>query len=275
MCANVEPGVVARSLSVGRAVVALLRNNYAPVVAGNVAFSAFVSIFPLLALAVAVTAALGGPDLVGRAVEGADPYLTRTAQGVLAESVANPSGRTGASVLSLGLLLWGALRVFRGLDVAFSLLYGTAHRTGFLGSLRDGLVVLVALTVALAVTAGVSAFVAFAPGDPIGPLTAPAVLVAGLALAFLPVYYVFPDADVTVREVAPGVLVAALGWAGLVQAFQFYASVAGRYEVYGAIGAVLLVLVWLYVAGMLLLTGAAVNVVLGGRLPPRGGSAAG
>ena len=261
-----------RPFAVGRAVFTVLRDNFASVVAGSIAFSAFLSVLPLLALAVAVTTAFGGPELVNRAVEGADPYLTDSAQALFTDALSSASGRVGASLLSLALLLWSALRVFRGLDTAFSLLYDSDQH-GFVDGVRDGVVVLVALTAALAVTAVVSALVAFVPGDrlgPLGPLTASATLVGGLALAFLPMYYVFPDVDLSVREVTPGALVAAVGWTALVWGFQLYADIAGQYEVYGAIGAVLLVLLWLYFGSLLLLTGAALNVVLGGRYPVDG-----
>jgi membrane protein len=46
-------------------------------------------------------------------------------------------------------------------------------------------------------------------------LLEPLPLVVLLAIAFLPVFYVFPDANVTVREVLPGVVLTALGWAAL------------------------------------------------------------
>jgi membrane protein len=91
------------------------------------------------------------------------------------------------------------------------------------------------------------------------------VLVVPLLLAFFPIYYVFPDTHVTVREVLPGVVVAAVGWTVLQVGFQLYVTYAGQSEVYGTLGAVLLILTWLYLAGLLLLVGVAVNVVLSGR----------
>jgi len=96
-------------------------------------------------------------------------------------------------------------------------------------------------------------------------LLEPLPLIVPLAIAFLPVFYVFPDANVTVREVLSGVVLTALGWAALQGGFQLYASQAAQYQVYGVLGAVLLVLTWLYVAALVLLVGAALNVVLADR----------
>jgi membrane protein len=76
---------------------------------------------------------------------------------------------------------------------------------------------------------------------------------------------VFPVVDVSVPDVLPGVFVAAFGWAILEAVFQAYVAGAGRSEVYGTLGAVLLVLTWLYLASLLVLVGLAVNVVLDDR----------
>lgn len=259
-----------RAVADGRAVVSVLQDNYAPFIAGSIAFGAFLSIPPLLALAVALAGVLGATGVVTDALEQADVYLTPTAQSLFLDALSSSEGRTGASVISVLILLWSALRVFRGLDTAFSLLYGSTSDLGILDSARDGLVVLVALVVALAVSAGVATLVALFPTGPLGTVIAPVVLIVGLAVAFLPMYYVFPDVDVTLREVVPGAVVAAVGWATLAGGFRLYTGFADRYEVYGAIGAVLVVLLWLYGAGLLLLTGAAVNVVTSGRLDATG-----
>jgi membrane protein len=76
---------------------------------------------------------------------------------------------------------------------------------------------------------------------------------------------VFPVVDVSVPDVLPGVFVAAFGWTILEAVFQAYVAGAGRSEVYGTLGAVLLVLTWLYLASLLVLVGLAVNVVLDDR----------
>jgi membrane protein len=95
-----------------------------------------------------------------------------------------------------------------------------------------------------------------------GPLGA-AALVAVLALALLPVYYVLPPVDVSLREVLPGAIVAAVGWVLLQAGFGVYATTAGRYGAYGIVGAILLFVTWLYFASIVVLVGGAVNAVYG------------
>lgn len=250
-----------------RAIVAVLRENFATFIAGSLAYSAFMSIVPLLTLVLVASTLLGDQRLATRALQISELYLTPTVTELFGDALQSPKGRVGASLISVLLLLWSGLRVFRGLNASFAMFYGTAETTTVVESLRDGLLVLGALGVALLASVVVGAASATLPVTLTGSRLAPLVLVVPLVVAFLPVYYVFPDVDVTVRESLPGVLVAAVGWTVLQVVFQAYAAEVGQFDVYGTIGGVLLVLTWLYVASLLLLVGAAVNVVLAGRTP--------
>lgn len=248
-----------------RYVVAALRENYAPLVAGSLAYSAFVSILPLLTLALVVASVVGGEQFVDQVLRLADQYLNPAGQDMFAEAIRDQTGRAAVSVVSVVLLLWSGLRIFRTLDTSFSLFYNTTGNESILGRLADALLVLLMLGVAIVGSVAIGYASSAILAVPLGWLLGPLLLVLVLVLAFLPIYYVFPDTDVSVREVLPGVVLAAVGWAVLQSLFQLYANYAGQYEVYGTLGAVLLVLTWLYLAAGLLLVGVAVNVVLAGR----------
>jgi membrane protein len=248
-----------------RDLVEVLRENFATLVAGSIAYSAFMSVIPLLTLALVAASVLGQQQLVDQAIELTSTYLTPTGRDVFEQALQSTSGQAAASAFSFLLLLWSGLRVFRNLDTSFSLFYNTTGSDDFLGHLRDALLVFVTFGVAIAVSVGIGLVSGFLSILPMGWLFGPLLLVVPLVIAFLPIYYIFPNTDVTVREVLPGVVVAAVGWATLQAAFQLYTGVAGQYQVYGTIGAVLFVLTWLYIAGFLLLIGIAVNVVLADR----------
>jgi len=99
-------------------------------------------------------------------------------------------------------------------------------------------------------------------------------LVVGLTAAFLPLYYLLPGEDVSVREALPGAVLAAVGWTLLQTGFRVYAAGAAGYETYGVLGGTLLLVTFLYVGALLLLVGVVLNAVLAGRghtaLPGRG-----
>ena len=92
------------------------------------------------------------------------------------------------------------LKIFRSLDVAFSDIYESEAANTTLDQLTDGLFVLVAFLAAVALGATVDSVLPAAPDGALGQTVAVAGVVAGLVLAFFPIYYVFPDEDVTDLE---------------------------------------------------------------------------
>jgi membrane protein len=258
----------------GRDVVSVARDENMTFMAGGLAYYAFVSLVPLGALLFLALAAVGDESFAERVLRLTGSMLSPSASGLLRSHIVGGavSGTVGASVVGLVTLLWSSLKLFRGLDTAFSEVYETAGDDSFLGTLTDGVVALVTVPVALCVVVVVTTLLSVGVLDGVR-LMAPVTLVGGLMFAFLPLYYVFPDADVSVREVLPGVAVAAVGWVALQQLFHVYVVLAGS-STGGVVGAVVLFLTWLYFAGVVLLLGGVVNAVHGGHrreLPQRGG----
>jgi YihY family inner membrane protein len=188
----------------------------------------------------------------------------------VSDALANQTGQGGVGLIGVVVATWGALKIFRGLDRAFSKVYGT-DGGGIVEQVTDGVVALVGIGVGVAAVTVAGTVVALAP-IPFSGLIASLVLLTTLFVAFLPLYYVYPDVDVTVREVLPGTTVAAVGWTLLGAGFGIYADYAaseGTAALYGVLGAVLLLVTYFYLAGLVLLSGAVVNAVLAGRTPDR------
>lgn len=245
-----------------RGVVRLVRDAEITFLAAAIAYYAFVSLLPALLIVIAVATALGGDAIADRVVRASANFLTPTAQGVLADAITASAGRSGATIVGVLLLLWSALRVFRGLDIAFSRVYDTGGEESIFGQIRDGLIVFLAVGLAIGGMFGVGAVLAAVP-LPIGSdLLGFVGLLVGLGVVFLPLYLVFPDADVSITEAAPGTVLAASTWVILQGLFQSYAAAAPRYELYGVIGGVLLLVTWFYFAAVALLSGAVLNAVL-------------
>jgi YihY family inner membrane protein len=239
--------------------------------AASLAYYTFVSLVPLLVLAVVAATVVGGPELTARVSVLVGQYLVPTGQEAVEGALSSQTGRGGVTVVGLAVLVWSSLKVFRGLDVAFSKIYGGEPGT-ILDQVRDGIVALVGIGVGVfGVTAAGGVIVALdVPGI---RLLAPVVLLLTLMAAFLPLYYVFPDLDVTVREVLPGTVFAAVGWTVLSVVFGIYAGFAsqGDRALYGVLGGILLLVTWFYLGGLVLLVGGVINAVVGGRSPDRGG----
>ncbi|MDZ7731008.1 MAG: YhjD/YihY/BrkB family envelope integrity protein [Natrialbaceae archaeon] len=117
--------------------------------AASIAYNAFLSLLPLALLLLAAVTTVGSESLEATLLSLANSAMTPEAGDVLVRELERSS--TEVSVLGLVVLLWGALRIFRSLDAAFSDIYETEARNTFANQLVDGLVVLVSVAAVLAV----------------------------------------------------------------------------------------------------------------------------
>jgi membrane protein len=87
------------------------------------------------------------------------------------------------------------------------------------------------------------------------------ILVAGLLAAFATLLYLGPDvAHPRWRFITPGSLFATVVWLAVSGAFAFYTSSFGSYnKTWGSLAAVIIMLTWLWLAGIALLLGAEIN----------------
>jgi len=261
-----------RAAGVLRAIAGEVRDKDVAFMARSVAFSAFLSMVPLLLLLLILATAVGGETLAGRVQALTRAYLTPAAQGLVGDALTRAASRLEFSLFGLPVLLWGAQGMFRGLDVAFSRLYAAPRDEGILDQLKDAVVVFVAITVATVAMVVLAVGLRLFEGAGAAGLTEESlavlgivVLIGALSVAFFPLYYVFPDVSVSAREVLPGTLLTAVGWTALQAGFQLYVEFSATNQLYGAIGGVILLLTWLYLGAAMLLVGGAVNVVLAGR----------
>ncbi|NUC72272.1 YihY family inner membrane protein [Haloterrigena sp. SYSU A558-1] len=255
-------------LSFGKTVVGGIQEKNVPFMAASIAYQAFISLLPLLVLVFFLVTIAGGDafaDQVSAATEG---FLPDSGQLLIENAIEDSPASAGSTIVGLVVLLWGSLKIFRGLDTAFSEIYGTTNENSFLDQIHDALIVFGVIGGALIFAAVATAIVAFLPEIPFLGVAQSILLFVILAIAFFPMYYYFPDVGSSKRQVIPGVVVAALGWTLLQSLFRVYVSFASSSESAGPLGAILLLLTWLYFGGMILLIGAVVNAVGLGYLEP-------
>ncbi|MCJ7781916.1 MAG: YihY/virulence factor BrkB family protein, partial [Acidimicrobiia bacterium] len=96
-----------------------------------------------------------------------------------------------------------------------------------------------------------------------GPLVvvALALIVAGGLAGFAALYRYAPDRDDPEwKWVTPGAVFAVVGWLVVSVGFRFYVARFSSYnETYGALGAILIVLIWLYLSAAVVIVGAEIN----------------
>jgi membrane protein len=86
------------------------------------------------------------------------------------------------------------------------------------------------------------------------------VIVGLLIGAMALIYYMAPDVEQEWQWITPGSVVAVIGWLLASLGFSFYVNNFGSYNAtYGSIGAVIVLLTWMYVSGFFILVGGEIN----------------
>lgn len=232
------------------------------------AYYALTALMPTILLAFVAITVFGEVEVARGAIRRFGDLLTPRGQAFLLESVEDVAGRTGIVVFAAVVAGVSGVQLFRTLDRAVSLVYDI-DSARMRRRLREGAVVLF-----VAMAAGIGgvtaiAFLSVYGTDLVFVLVAPAVVFLATALATFPVYYVVPDAEVSVTDALPGTVFTAAVWALSGSVAAVYATTSDGAGLYGVLGGLLLVITWLYVANFALVLGVAINAVVAGRIDPR------
>jgi membrane protein len=222
--------------------------------AAAVTFQAFVSLFPLLLVIVAVVgfvSATSSSDIAGSVVGGLG--LTGDAARAVRDAVAAAEdSRRAASAIGLVGLLWSGLGLVNALQYAYNQVWQVEER-----GLKDkavGIGWLMGAVLILVASSAVTTVLRWLP-DVLAPLG----IAAALAVNFLLWLW---TAKVW-RPLIPGALLGALGLEVLkvVGAYYVPRAVASSSQLYGSLGVVFAVLAWLLFFGRMLVYSAVLNVV--------------
>lgn len=250
----------ARTETVLRAIIHEVRTEKLTFLAGSIAYHAFISILPLLLLVLAVVERTRSLALRDAIVGITTTVLTDEASDVILQGLADADA--SVSIVGGAFLVWGALRIFRGLDTAFSDIYETGRENTFVDQIGDGLVLLVTVALAILAVSLLRAAVGFPTGGPLGTLVQATATAGGLFVVLAPMYYIFPDADVSLVEIVPGTAFAAVA---LTVAHALFTTLRIGGAGGNLVASVLVLLTWLYVTGLAILLGVAINAVLSNR----------
>ena len=89
------------------------------------------------------------------------------------------------------------------------------------------------------------------------------IVVFMMILIFACIYRYTPAKKVSWREVYPGAIVSTLGWIIVSLGFSYYINNIANYSrLYGSVGAVFVLMTWLYITSMILILGAEFNSIL-------------
>jgi membrane protein len=243
-------------------------------IAASVAFFGFLSIFPAVAAIIAIWGFVSDPTIIRAQVAILDELLPaevfRLVDTQISALLAANSRQLGwATLFSTLATLWAARNGVAALIHGVNAIHHLPPRSG----LRHlGLALLLTLClVGVALCALIGAVIVPVALNllPLGPAQAAALEAMNAALAVIVVaaglalFYRYgpnrPRAQAT-PIISRGLLLALLLWAAASRGFAVYLSNFGSYnQVYGSIGAVVALLIWIYLSAYAVLLGAAVD----------------
>ncbi len=244
-------------------------------IAAGVAFYGFLALVPLLGAIVLTYGLVAEPETVMRNMQALTAVLPGEAASLIGDQLMNvvqtSSGKKGFGLLlALALALFGARNGAGAIITALNVAYEEEETRGFIR------VNLLALSMtAAAVVVAILAVIAIAalgylhelfPGTPgfllaFGKILTYVLLTLAGAAAAATLYRYGPSRNkARWTWLTPGSLVAAVLWVLLTLAFGIYVANFGNYDAtYGSLGAVVVLLTWMYLSSYILLFGAELN----------------
>ena len=89
------------------------------------------------------------------------------------------------------------------------------------------------------------------------------ITLALLMLVFVSLYLTMPNRRLSIKQVMPGSVFSSLGWVLASMLFSYYVNNFRNYSImYGSIGGIIILLVWLYLSSVIILLGGEINASL-------------
>jgi membrane protein len=244
------------------------------IIASGLALYALLAVFPALAAAVSIYGLFASPAEMAGHLQELAAILPEQARGILQQQLARLSSHqqgalsTGA-VVGLLLALWSARKGMVALMAVLNVAYGEREERGFFKQL------FVSSAFTIGAVLGFLAVLLLAVAVPFALRLLPlgdaaeivllllrwavlwAVAIVGLAVA----YRYAPDREPAQwRWITPGSLIAATLWLAGSLLFALYVRNWSSYgETYGALGGVVVLLMWFYLSGYIIILGAEIN----------------
>lgn len=284
--------------TVGKRVVGQLGQDHVPMVAAGMAFFGFLAIFPALAGFVILFGLVADPYTVTDYLIPMRDLVPGQVFELVATQLEKVAGETDTALgfgllVSLGFAVWSSARGATALLTAMDIAYNEGPRSGWirpkLTALLFTLAGLAFAVMAVGLLAAVPAAVAMMRiGEPLEMLLLGTrwFVLAGLVLLALGLLYRYgPNRrEARLSWVTPGSVLATVVWIAASWGFARYVANVNDYnETFGALGAVVVLLMWLYLSAYIVCLGAELNAELElytaadttvGGYQPRGGRGA-
>jgi len=180
-------------------------------------------------------------------------------------------------LLSVGIIgtLWSASNGVNAITKAFNRAYAVQENRSFFFSRLIAIALTIAMIIVIGIalllpvfgkTIGIYIFSLFGLSDNfLNIWNALRWIISSIVLfiVLLTLYKLAPHSVVKIKYALWGTLFATIGWQLVSLAFSYYVNTLGNYSAtYGSLGAVIILMIWFYISGMIIITGGVINAVI-------------
>ncbi len=250
--------------------------DHLPIASGGVAFFMMLGIFPGLAALFSIYGWLSDPSDIEHQLQAESGILPSEVHQILLNQVKHIAGDGNAAswgtILSLLIALWAGSRAMKGLIQGLNIVYSQSEKRGAISLQIASLVLTIALIVvissALFLIAIIPVFIAMLPGDKytlgiFALLRWPFLLAIIICLLALVYRYGPSRHKPTWKWISPGAITVTLMWLAASAIFSYYVGNYSLYiNTYSSLGAIAILMLWLYITAFLILLGAEIDEAL-------------
>lgn len=264
-------------LELGKRVYRKVIEDHCPAHAAAIAYYFLLAVFPFILFLTTVIGHLPIPHLLEFVLRRAARMLPEQIFDLLQDSIRSIFSPKKHALLPLGLLLalWGSSNAVVCFMDAMNNMFRVKETRSFLRVRLTAILLVIGLSGLFLLSLVLLMF-----GRKIGHVIADTanlgdifiiiwkvmlvpVIMFLLTLAVATAYYYTPDVKQKQKWITPGSVFAVLGWICSSLCFSYYVNNFSSYDrTNGTLGAVIILLLWLYISGLVILVGAAINSVL-------------
>ncbi|WLR42502.1 YihY/virulence factor BrkB family protein [Bacillus carboniphilus] len=242
---------------------------------GELAYFFLLSLFPFLLFLITLVGYL--PLSAEGILDFIEPYAPEQGMAFIEENVLYIINQENGQLLSIGILvtIWSASNGLNAIIRAFNRAYEVKESRSYLVSRGMSIILTFAMIFVIIISLLLPVF-----GKQIGSFL---FSVLGLSeifvvlweairwllstviicIVFTGLYFFAPNKKLKLSESYPGALFATVGWIVVSYLFSYYVSNFGNYSAtYGSLGAVIILLIWFYLTGLIIIIGGEINAVI-------------
>ncbi|COD91395.1 ribonuclease BN%2C putative [Streptococcus pneumoniae] len=241
----------------------------------ELAYFFLLSLFPLMIFMLTLTAYLpiSAEDVLGAV----DQYAPDSAMSMVKSITEQTLNKRSGGLLSFGIIavIWSASNGMNAIVRAFNHAHEVEENRSFIIIRLTSIFLTIAMVVTILIALLLPVF-----GREIGMLAADFIGASDLFLqvwsvvrwgisplilliVFTALYIFAPNKKLSLRFVLPGAVFAAAGWIIVSMLFSFYVGTFANYSAtYGSIGGIIVLMIWFYLTGTLLILGGEINALL-------------